>query len=78
MSNERATTALQAVHDSLQQTTVIAQRRSQKILSEQSTSKTKGDAAYEAMDPSPNRVNDKKRRGASTSRSATRSPWQRQ
>ena len=29
MSNERATTALQAVHDSLQQTTVIAQRRSQ-------------------------------------------------
>ena len=34
----------------MQQTRVISQRRAQKMLSGRSTSKTKGDAAYEAME----------------------------
>ena len=41
--------ALHTMQDHLQQTTVIAQRRSQRMLSEQSTSKAKDDAVYEAM-----------------------------
>ena len=49
-SDERVTTVLQTMQDHLQQTTLIAQRRSQEMLSEQSTSKTKGDAACEAME----------------------------
>ena len=38
------------MQDHLHQTTVIAQRRSQNLLSEQSTSKTKGNAAHEARE----------------------------
>ena len=38
------------MQDHLQQITVMSQRRSQKTLSEQSTSRTKGDAAFEAME----------------------------
>ena len=41
-------------------------------LSEQFASKTKGDGACEAMEPSPECVNDKKMRGASVSTSARR------
>ena len=48
--HECVTTALQPMHDHLQQTTVIAQRRSQKMLSEQHASKTKGHFAYEALE----------------------------
>ena len=50
VSDERVTNALRMMQDPLQQTTVISQRRSQKMLSEQSTSKTKGNAAHEAME----------------------------
>ena len=59
VSDDHATTALHAMQDSLQQTTVISQRRSQKTISEQSTSRTKGDAAYEALEAltQPKRVN---------------------
>ena len=39
-----------SVEDHLQQTTLIAQRRSQKMPSDKSNSPTKGNAAYEAMD----------------------------
>ena len=38
------------MQDHLQQTRVICQRRSQKALTEQATSKTKGNAAHEAME----------------------------
>ena len=47
--HERVTTALQTVQDH-QQTTVIAQRRSQKMLSEQHAAKTKGHVAYDALE----------------------------
>ena len=43
-------TALHTIQDHLKLTTVIAQRRSQKMLSEQSTSKAKVTAAYEVME----------------------------
>ena len=48
--DERVTTALHTMQDHLQQTTVITQWRSQKMLSEQSESETQGDDAYEAME----------------------------
>ena len=48
--DERVTTALHTMQDHLQQTTVIAQRRSQNLLSERSTSKAKGNAAREARE----------------------------
>ena len=41
--------ALHTMQDRQQQTTVTTQRRSQKMLSEQSASKAKGDAFCEAM-----------------------------
>ena len=50
VSDERFTTALHMMLDHLQQTTVISQRRSQKTLTEQTASRTKGNAAYEAME----------------------------
>ena len=75
ISDERA---LHTMHD-LKQTTVITQRRSQKMLSEQSTSKKQRTTLLaRPWRPSPKRVNDKKRRGASASRSATRPLWPRQ
>ena len=45
ISDECATTAMHTMQVHLQQTTVNAQRRSQKMLSEQSTSKTTGNTA---------------------------------
>ena len=53
ISDERVTMALHTMQDHLQQTTVIAQRRPQKMLFEQSASETKGDAAYEAIHDGP-------------------------
>ena len=50
VSDERVTNALHMMQDHLQQATVISERRAQKKLSEQATSKTWGDAAYEAME----------------------------
>ena len=48
--DERATNALHTMQDHLQQTTVISQRLAQKMLSEQSASKTMGNAACEDME----------------------------
>ena len=50
VSDEHVTTALHAMQDHLQQTTVISKRRSQKTLCEQSRPRAKGDAAYEALE----------------------------
>ena len=38
------------IQDHAQQTTVISQRRSQKTLTEQGASRTRGNAAFEAME----------------------------
>ena len=50
VSDERVTNGLHMMQDHLQQTTVISHRRSQKTLTEQAASRTKGNAAYEATD----------------------------
>ena len=50
VSDERLTNALHMMQDYLQQITVISQRRSQKTLAEKAASRTKGNAAYEAME----------------------------
>ena len=50
ISDERVTTTLHTMQDYLQQTTVISQRRSQKMLSDQSSPQTRGNAAYEVME----------------------------
>ena len=49
ISGGRVTTTLHTVQDHLQQTTVMTQRRSSKMRSEHTVSKTKGDPAYEAL-----------------------------
>ena len=46
----RVTNALHLMQDHLQQTTVIAQERSQKTHTEQAASKTQGNAAHEVME----------------------------
>ena len=51
VSDERVTNALHVMQGHLQQITVISQRRSQKTLSEQAASRTKGNSACEAMEP---------------------------
>ena len=48
--DERVMNALHKMHDYLQQTMVISQRRSQKMCTEQATSRTKGNVAFEAME----------------------------
>ena len=48
--DERVTNALHLMQDHLQQTTVIAQERSQKTHTEQAASKTQGNAAHEVME----------------------------
>ena len=50
ISDERVAKDLPAVQDHRQQTTVVAQRRTQKMLSH-TVSRTKADAAHEAVDP---------------------------
>ena len=48
--DERITSAPRRVQDHLQQTVAISQRRSQKTHAEQTASRTKGNAAYAAME----------------------------
>ena len=48
--DERVTNALHLMQDHLQQTTVIAQERSQKTHTQQAASKTQGNAAHEVME----------------------------
>ena len=48
--DERVMNALHKMQDDRQQTMVISQRRSQKTYTEQATSRTNGNAAYEAME----------------------------
>ena len=50
VSDELVATALHMMQDHLQQSTVISHRRSQKTLSEQSATRTKGNIACEAME----------------------------
>ena len=50
--DERVTNALHMMQDHLQQTMFISQRRSQKTFTDQAASKTKGNAAFEAMEAS--------------------------
>ena len=50
ISDERVTTALHTMQEYLQQTIVIAKRRWQNVSSKHTVSKTKDDAAYEAME----------------------------
>ena len=80
VSDEHVMTALHAMQDHLQQTTVIFQRCSQKSLSEQSTTKQQRVVVLRTRPgrPSPKRVKDKKRRGVTASRSTRRPQWPRQ
>ena len=48
--DERDTSALHNVQDLLQQTTVLSERRSKKMLTEGGVSISKGNAAYAAME----------------------------